>query len=148
MPKFSVIGDIFLLRFAKPCFFSFFLSDTHKLCCLNIPVFICRIFKKFVSKMCSLHYCFWQFLIQEWFMISTYVILLSGCIVIKHFLTYLKKIFQDHECCNKYVGQIALIAKNSKGSIRVMVKVKVKIMVPEYFWHWSRDSKIIVTQVI
>ena len=51
--------------------------------------------------------------------------------VIKHFSTYLKKIYQDRDCCNQYVDEIALIAKNSKYSIRV--KVKVKIVVPEYF---------------
>ena len=70
-------------------------------------------------------------------MISTYVFLLSGCLVIKHFLAYLKKIPQDHGCRHQYVDQIALVAKNSKGPIRVKVKVKikVKIMVPGYFGH-------------
>ena len=68
-------------------------------------------------------------------MISSYVFVLSGCMVIKHFSIYLKKIYQDRDCCNKYVNEIALIAKNSKYSIRVKVKVKikVKIMVPGYF---------------
>ena len=96
--------------------------------------FVSRIFMTTVSKTCLLHYCFWQSLIHEGFMISTYVSLLSGCTVIKHFLTYLKKLYQGKECCNQYVDQITLIVKNSKGSIRVKVKVKikVKVMVPEY----------------
>ena len=66
-------------------------------------------------------------------MISSYVFVLSGCMVIKHFSTYLKKIYQDQDCCNQYVDEIALIAKSSKYSIKVKVKIKVKIMVPGYF---------------